>query len=149
LKATQLRLDAPDEQKLNLEVTLLGNDRKPAANAAYQVLLPTGELFQGKTDGAGVLRQKLPGAARTARVVFEPGPGAGPITRTLALVDHDAEHAPIEQMRQLGFGGATSPHEEVVREFQGASRLPETGLLNDETKKALADLSAGRGEGEG
>jgi type VI secretion system secreted protein VgrG len=149
MKATQLRLDAPDEPKLNLEVSLLGSDGKPAANVAYKLMLPTGELFQGKTNGAGVLAQKLPGAARTAELAYEPAPGAGPITRTLALVDDGAENAPVEQLRQLGFGGATSPDEEVVREFQGASRLPETGSLDAETRRALASLSAGRAPGSG
>jgi type VI secretion system secreted protein VgrG len=143
--AEQLRLAPAEEETLHLEATLLGIDLKPAINAAYKLLLPTGELFQGKTDGSGKLTQTLPGAARTADVTFEPADGSGPISRTLALVGDDAPEAPISHLRQLGYGGDTSPPDEVIREFQGTSRLAETGTMDAPTKEALAALRAGRG----
>jgi hypothetical protein len=130
---------------LSLEVTLLGNDLKPAPDTAYTLMLPTGEVFQGKTDAAGLLKQKLPGAARTAAVTFEPVKGEGVVARSIALVDDDSDAAPIAQLRQLGFGGDTSPAEEVVREFQAVHRLDETGQLDGPTKDALAAMKSGRG----
>jgi hypothetical protein len=141
----QLRLQHAEEDPLSLEVTLLGNDAKPAANTAYQLMLPTGELFQGKTDGAGKLKQDLPGASRTAHVSFEPVAGEGVVFRTMAMVDDASDAAPIAQLRQLGFGGDTSPAEEVVREFQATHRLDETGQMDGPTKDALAALRSGRG----
>jgi hypothetical protein len=49
-------------------------------------------------------------------------------------------------LRHLGYGGPTSPAEEVVREFQGTMRLDETGVIDPDTKKALAALKAGKGK---
>lgn len=143
--AEQLRLAPAEEETQDLEATLLGNDLKPAANARYQVRLPTGELFQGMTDASGKLKQKLPGSARTAGVSYEPADGSGMIFRTMSLVDDDSPEAPVAQLRQLGCGGDTSPPEEVIREFQGMCRLEETGQMDPATKDALAAMRAGRG----
>jgi hypothetical protein len=144
--AEQLQLQALDKEPLDLEVTLLGHDRLPAAHIDYKLMIPTGEVFSGKTDGAGKLKQQLPGSARTALVSYEPAQGAGLMCRNLALVEDDSDAAPIAMLRHLGYGGVTSPPEEVVREFQGMMRLDETGVIDPDTKKALAALKAGEGK---
>jgi Putative peptidoglycan binding domain len=142
--AEQLLLQAPDKEPLDLEVTLLGHDLLPAPHIDYKLMIPTGEVFSGTTDGDGKLKHKLPGSAQTAMVSYEPAEGAGLMCRKLDLVDADA--APVAMLRQLGYGGITSPPEEVIREFQGMMKLDETGVVDPDTKKALAQLRAGKGK---
>jgi type VI secretion system secreted protein VgrG len=143
--AEQLRLQDPDEELLDLEVTLLGHDLLPAAHIDYKLMIPTGEVFSGKTDGSGQLKQKLPGSAKTALLTYEPAEGAGLMCRSLALME-EGDAASVELLRHLGHGGPTSPAEEVVREFQATANLDETGQLDPDTKKAIAALRAGKGK---
>jgi type VI secretion system secreted protein VgrG len=144
--AEQLQLQVPDKEPLDLEVTVLGHDLLPTPNIDYKLMLPTGEVLSGTTDAQGKLKQKLPGSARSAMLSYEPAEGAGLICRKLDLVDDEGDAAPIALLRHLGYGGPTSPAEEVLREFQGMMRLDETGVVDGETKKAIAALKAGKGK---
>jgi hypothetical protein len=144
--AEQLRLQDPDKEMLDLEATLLGYDLLPAAHVDYKLMIPTGEVFSGKTDGTGKLKCKLPGSARTAMVSFEPAEGAGEMCRSLSLVEGEGDVASVAMLRHLGYGGPTSAAEEVIREFQGMMKLDETGTIDPDTKKAIAALRAGKGK---
>ncbi len=117
---------------------LLDGAQEPRASLDY-LLDIEGQRFSGKTDGEGVIEHWIPPKARkgTLKITEEES-----YQLSLGHIDPlDEKSGASDRLFNLGYLQTDEPDDEkledALRHFQRDLKLEESGLLDDDTQKAL------------
>jgi hypothetical protein len=116
---------------------------QPRANEAY-VLKIDGKLFQGQTDGSGLLQHPIPGNARGGSLLLKNGKeqyslcigGIDPVDE-ISGVQHRLNNLGLPCELDGNLGPRTK---RALLQFQAQNNLPTTGKPDDATKAKLLSL---------
>ncbi len=126
-----------------LRLQLLDPDDRPRANLPY-TLAVEGRLITGRTDGQGMVEQRIDPHAGTASLIIE---GEDPLPLRLGGLDPlDTVTGAQQRLQNLGFacGRADGTWDErcaaALREFQERYGLQESGEIDQATRDKLRDI---------
>lgn len=129
--------------RLRLRLTRHG---QPRAGEAYELEYDEGSIFEGETDGDGVVDQPLPITASAATLRLGEGEEQEEHELALGHLDpHDEASGAQGRLRGLGFyfgavdGDVGPKTRAALKRFQAAKGLQVTGELDDATITALRD----------
>lgn len=126
-----------------LRLQLLDPDDKPRANLPY-TLAVEGRLITGRTDGQGMVEQRIDSHAQAASLIIE---GEDPLPLRLGGLDPVDTNAGVQQrLQNLGFacGRTDGTWDErcaaALRGFQQRYGLPESDEIDQATRDKLKDV---------
>lgn len=129
---------------ITLELTLRDRKGSALANKSFEIAAG-GVTRTGTTDGDGHLEVKLPVTAREGTLLVSGG--GGPELTVPIAIGHldpvDQDSGVRQRLRNLGLLPHASPSaavvEDVVRRFQKANGLADTGTVDEATRDKLRE----------
>lgn len=123
---------------------VLEENAKPLANQDYTLIIDS-HFYEGTTDSAGLLTQKISPKARRGKLIY--GENKDVLQLKFGYVDPiDLPSGIQDRLLNLGYytgdinGEITEETTEAIAEFQRAYNLSGNGDLTDETKQKLLEI---------
>ncbi len=116
------------------------SEPEPLANVPYRLEVG-GRIIDGRTDGDGVLEERVPARAMSARLVFDPDTDdEREVSLLLGHLDPADELSGARQ-RIANLGWPDGDDEEAVKAFQAHHDLEPSGRLDQATRDEIEEQS--------